>query len=374
VCQQYPASFVGANFHPFIQRRWSAEEFFACFPADVQAAINARPIDQKTMFLYKRMDKVEKRLKPDDGNGEKDFTPFLALMNGAMLRRDGRPDEVKKLQSAAPPIISWIMSHGIRMDTMTGRWVKISPEELATLKEQSKEKDGQLNGEDDSNIDDAETSPELPAEDEDDIEQSTPPPVAPRNSRSQGSTLASFFPNGMINLRGAHVRTMTPDRQQVWDGAPTPAFVDDRVRSGERQLLMEITFPADYRPDTPMQDEVEQEVERRSKRSQVNQDDEDEDEDRRRSKRVRLTQDDNTNVIDHRGSTQTTIQSQQGPSNAATLTNPNDRRFSQWSVNDLLTNYPPTQQLPDPPQPEFRDEGLDGSDADGEFELDLPTA
>ena len=339
VCQQYPASLLADNMLPFIQRRWSAEEIFDCLPRDVQQILHDRPIDQKTMYLYKRIQKGQKKLKPliRGSDNEKNLAPFLDLLNGARLRGDGRPSDVKRGQSVLPPVESWRSRHGVGVDPTTGLYVAIAsqpnhryqdlmravPAPMLTgqanvanhttatgstpqapsqqrlgpnpLRQDNRRRKGRAPSvrlarsastitptpaATDADADRVGTggliggpfTPEvgdladvnLPQHraqaavatgaPQPDLHQAacTPPPspLIDNFSNTREPTLASMFPDGMINMRGAYVRTISPQGKSIWHGAPSPDFIDNYIRRrGNHEFWMHVIMPQDYQPD-----------------------------------------------------------------------------------------------------------------------------
>ena len=88
VCQNYPNSLREGNLVAFVQREWSANELCACLKDDAREILNSRPGKDKTMVFQKRMERIKKDLV---AKGE-----FEALVNGPMIREDGRPSWVKR--------------------------------------------------------------------------------------------------------------------------------------------------------------------------------------------------------------------------------------------------------------------------------------
>jgi hypothetical protein len=88
ICQNFPNSLRERNLLPFVQREWSANELCACLKDDARNILNARPGKDKTMVYQKRLERIKKDLV---AKGE-----YKKLVEGPMLREDGRPSWVKR--------------------------------------------------------------------------------------------------------------------------------------------------------------------------------------------------------------------------------------------------------------------------------------
>ncbi len=326
VCQQYPASLMNDNLLPFIQRRWSAEEIFDCLPLDVQQYVHDRRVDQKTMYLYKRLQKGENKLKglsPSGTTGTLDITAYLALLNGPRMRDDGRPADTKKNQSVAAPHRVWRRRHGVGVDPDTGLYVEVAAQPAARLKvlmatapadaltsqfaapnqaanirplpNPLRLRAGRRKGSVRSASAIHSTPVQAPdvrrhrpangipravytasAPDQAPVNTSqdstpasgtvgtglhdqaqpayTPPPNQPfvgNFSDTRSPTLASMFPDGMINMCGAYVRVVSPGGTSMWHGAPSAEFIENYTSEDKFRLWMDVNLPQQYRPDAP---------------------------------------------------------------------------------------------------------------------------
>lgn len=88
ICQNYPNSLREHVLLGFVQREWSANELCACLKEDARDILNSRPGKDKTMVFQKRMERIKKDLV---AKGE-----YQNLLNGPMVREDGRPTWVKR--------------------------------------------------------------------------------------------------------------------------------------------------------------------------------------------------------------------------------------------------------------------------------------
>ena len=294
VCQRYPASICYDNLEPFIQRRWGAEEIFACFPDDVQQIIRSRGVGQITMYLYKRLEKKQKKLRRA-ADGTRDYTDLLVLMNGDRLREDGRPAHVKKHQSNQPPNHLWRRRSGLGVDPDTGLYVELpDPSEVSADRMQA------LLTADPRDM----STQHLPVQNQSTSSATSLPTYQPallpghahtgplrrqihtqapsgtglreqRSVRSTGTqtqsaahasgadstpprrratnrssntgepSLEDLFPDGMINMRGAYERTVNPDGTHQWQGIPSAEFVDSFVSHGRARYWMNLDLPQD---------------------------------------------------------------------------------------------------------------------------------
>lgn len=328
VCQRYPASLTHDNLLPFIQRRWSADEIFDCLPLDVQRHVHDRAVKQVTNYLFKRLQKLEDKLKglgPSGKTGTLDFTAYLALLNGPRMRNDGRPADIQKNQSAAAPHRVWRKRKGVGVDPDTGLYVEVAsqpqarfralmdaapadaltsqvaaPNQATQLRPQpntlrlrkdrrkatprggsphtatrapvnttrrgprsrSTANDLPLNISRNTDLAPTHNHPKpTPASGTagsaaHDLPQAacTPPPRQPfvgSLSETRSPTLASMFPDGMINMRGAYVRTVSPNGTSVWHGAPSAEFIENYAGDGRFRLWMDVNLPQQYDPSAP---------------------------------------------------------------------------------------------------------------------------
>jgi hypothetical protein len=88
ICQNFPNSLREENLLPFVQREWSANELCACLKDDARNILNARPGKDKTMVYQKRLERIKKDLIAKN--------EYNKLVNGPMMREDGRPSWVKR--------------------------------------------------------------------------------------------------------------------------------------------------------------------------------------------------------------------------------------------------------------------------------------
>ena len=328
VCQQYPASLTNDNLLPFIQRRWSGDEIFDCLPLDVQQYVHDRKVNQVTNWLFKRIEKLQNKLKglgPSGKTGTLDFTAYLALLNGPRLRDDGRPADIQKSQSVAAPNRMWRERKGVGIDPDTGLYVEVAsqpqalyralmeaapadaltsqvaaPNQATQLRPQpnvlrlrkggrkAKPRGGSPRTATRAPVKTTRRGPRSrstanhPPRDIDrktdlapthnhpnstpasgtagsvahDLPQAacTPPPqhsIVGSLSEIYSPTLASMFPDGMINMRGAYVRTVSPHGTSVWHGAPSAEFIENYTRDGRFRLWMDVNLPQQYDPNAP---------------------------------------------------------------------------------------------------------------------------
>jgi hypothetical protein len=326
VCQQYPASLKHKNLHDFLQRRWSVEEIYACLPDDVKDSLERRGFEQKTNYLYKRVQKEEKKLKPTakgaDGRIKKDVTLYLDLLNAPKRREDGRPSLLRTLTSRQSPHEHWRVRHGIGVDPATGLFVELPddpnknapdllravPADLrdsthfvdnppgqsnagqASLRPRSHNSRKHESAGNSTSLSQSEIESALTNNSNDRLQNTTipyaaptsvtaqaggrrvilprheptptpaqeieargrqtihlPPTVVSNFSDSREPTLASMFPGGMIDLRGAYVRTISPKGTAIWHGTPSPEFVEAYLRDNKYRFWLDINLP---RPNT----------------------------------------------------------------------------------------------------------------------------
>ena len=267
VCQRYPASLCYNNLEPFIQRRFSAEEIFACFPDDVQQIIRSRGVGQVTMYLYKRLEKKQKKLR-QAADGTHDYADLLALMNGDRLREDGRPAHVRKHQSNQPPNALWRRRSGLGVDPDTGLYVELPDQSevstdrmYALLTADPRDMPTQQLPTQSlptpfatglptfqPNLQHGHTGPHRRQ-----IHTQAPAGTGPRERRSVRSTgtqtaplvLADLFPTGTVGMRGAYEHTIGPDGNHQWQGIPSAEFVDSFVSHGRARYWLDLDLPQD---------------------------------------------------------------------------------------------------------------------------------
>ena len=104
ICQQYPNGLQWSNLDAFIQRRWSPSEIVKCMPEHCQDDVYGRKCIDKTMFMTKRIQKAEARLR------EKGLMDVLRnkAERGEFLREDGRPDASWLGPSLRSPRRAWL--------------------------------------------------------------------------------------------------------------------------------------------------------------------------------------------------------------------------------------------------------------------------
>ena len=324
VCQRYPASIMNDNLLPFIQRRWSADEIFHCLPLDVQQYLHDREFKQVTNYLFKRLQKLEFKLRglgPSGKTGTRNLTAYLALLNGPRMRDDGRPADVRKNQSAAAPNRAWRKRKDVGIDPDTGFYVEIAsqpqarfralmeaapadalasqvaapnqaphlrplPNPLRLRKDRRKARPrggsrhtttpapantplgGPYHRSVSSNLPtNADPAPththQNPAPAWGTVGQApyglpqaartTTPrqPFVDNLSETRSPTLASMFPDGMINLRGAYVRVVSPRGTSMWHGAPSAEFIENYTRERGHQFWMDVNLPQQYDANAP---------------------------------------------------------------------------------------------------------------------------
>ena len=104
ICQQYPNGLQWGNLDAFIQRRWSPSEIVKCMPGHCQDDVYGRKCIDKTMFMTKRLQKAEAKLRRD-GMME---TLRSDAARGRFLRKDGRPRGSFKGPSTKMPRRGWV--------------------------------------------------------------------------------------------------------------------------------------------------------------------------------------------------------------------------------------------------------------------------